>query len=290
MAVKKRGLGRGLDALLPKGKDPADESGGTGLGEIPVEWIQPGKYQPRHYFSEESLAELAASIKAQGVIQPVLLRVLGKDSYEIIAGERRWRAAQMAGLSRIPAVIRNDANDEAALAMSLIENIQREDLNPLEEARALQRLIEEFQFTHQKLADAVGKSRTAVTNSLRLINLAVPVAEMLEQGKLEMGHARALLALDSGDQPEAARLVVSKELNVRQTEALVKNFGEPSAGKKGKAESGDGDTRRLERNLGQQLGQPVQIKHSKAGKGKMVISYSSLDELDGILDRLGYKD
>lgn len=286
MVAKKRGLGRGLEALLPKKEKAAPLK--TGLEEIPIEFIQPGKYQPRTYFAEESIAELSDSIKAQGVIQPIVLRPISDDRYEIIAGERRWRAAQLAGFDKIPAVIRT-VDDESALAMSLIENIQREDLNPLEEATALKRLIDDFQFTHQEVADAVGKSRSAVTNTLRLTQLARPVSEMLVAGDLEMGHARALLTLEFNEQVRVAKQVVARGLNVRQTEELVRIAGKISenAGEKPRP---DADTRRLEQNLGQTLGQPVQIKHTKSGAGKLVITYNSLDELDGILLKMGHRD
>ena len=286
MAAKKRGLGRGLNAMLPKKEEVAPPK--TGLDEIPIEFIQPGKYQPRTYFAEESIAELSDSIKAQGVIQPIVLRPIGHDRYEIIAGERRWRAAQLAGIEKIPAVIRT-VDDESALAMSLIENIQREDLNPLEEATALQRLIDDFQFTHQEVADAVGKSRSAVTNTLRLTQLALPVAEMLVAGDLEMGHARALLTLEVNEQVAVAKQVVARGLNVRQTEELVR-AAVKTTGATGVKPARDADTRRLEQNLGQTLGQPVQIRHTKKGTGKLVISYSSLDELDGILSKMGYQE
>ena len=285
MVAKKRGLGRGLDTLLPKKETVAPQQ--IGLEEVPIEFIQPGKYQPRTYFAEESIAELRDSIKAQGIIQPVVLRSIADDRYEIIAGERRWRAAQLAGMEKIPAVIRK-VDDESAISMSLIENIQREDLNPLEEATALQRLIDDFQFTHQEVAEAVGKSRSAVTNTLRLIQLAQPVAEMLVAGDLEMGHARALLTLEVTQQVEVAKQVVARELNVRQTEELVRAGGrtiDNTSVKPGQ----DADTRRLEQNLGQALGQPVHIRHTKKGSGKLVISYSSLDELDGILSKMGYQ-
>lgn len=286
MVVKKRGLGRGLDALLPREEKPKPDK--SGLDEIPVEWIKPGKYQPRTYFADDSMAELAASIQAQGLIQPIVVRSAGENSFEIIAGERRWRAAQKAGLEKIPAVIR-DADDESALTMSLIENIQREDLNPLEEARALQRLVEEFQFTHQEVAEAVGKSRSAVTNMLRLTHLPGPVAEMLVHGDIEMGHARALLSLDRQMQLKVANQVISGGLNVRQTEELVRKLGKSP--KKNQAIPGsDADTRRLEERLGQTLGQPVQIRHSSKGRGKLIISYSSLDELDGVLAKIGYEE
>ena len=286
MVTKKRGLGRGLDALLPKKAELAPPK--TGLEEIPIEFIQPGKYQPRVYFAEESIAELSDSIKAQGIIQPIVLRPIANDCYEIIAGERRWRAAQLAGLAKVPAVIRT-VDDDSALAMSLIENIQREDLNPLEEANALQRLIDDFQFTHQEVADAVGKSRSAVTNNLRLTQLSPPVAEMLVAGDLEMGHARALLTLEAKEQVVVAKQVVARGLNVRQTEELIRAARKVAVDGPVKPAQ-DADTKRLEQNLGQTLGQPVQIKHSRKGAGKLVISYSSLDELDGILSRMGYKE
>ena len=217
-----------------------------------------------------------------------MLRPIANDRYEIIAGERRWRAAQLAGLAKVPAVIRT-VDDDSALAMSLIENIQREDLNPLEEATALQRLIDDFQFTHQEVADAVGKSRSAVTNTLRLTQLSPPVAEMLVAGDLEMGHARALLTLEAKEQVVVAKQVVARGLNVRQTEELIRAARKVAADGPVKPAQ-DADTKRLEQNLGQTLGQPVQIKHSRKGAGKLVISYSSLDELDGILSKMGYKE
>lgn len=299
MVAKKRGLGRGLEALLPKespiespkesqsDQQQADVERNGLLKEIPVEFIQPGRYQPRSHFDEEAIEELAASIKAQGLMQPIVLRRIGEDKFEIIAGERRWRAAQRATLEKIPALIR-EVSDEAALAMSLIENIQREDLNPLEEAVALQRLIDEFGFTHQKVADAVGKSRSAVTNVLRLTNLAPTVADMLAAGDLDMGHARALLTLPQEVQPQLARDIAAQGLNVRQAEALVREYGKPVEQKP--EPSRDADIARLEERLGQIISQPVAVKHSKKGKGKLVISYSSLDELDGILNRLGYEE
>ena len=283
MALKKRGLGRGLDALLPKDKAVAIDSG---LSEIPIEFIQSGRYQPRTHFAEASIEELSDSIKSQGVMQPIVLRPLSKDRYEIIAGERRWRAAQLAGKEKIPAVVR-DVDDESALAMSLIENIQREDLNPLEEARALQRLIDEFQLTHAEIARAVGKSRSAVTNMLRLCSIDSRVAGMLERGDIEMGHARALLTLEGSVQLELANTIVSRGLNVRQTEALIRTTDKPKA--KELSEDNDPDTRRLEENLGTILGQPVRIQHTASGKGKMIIRYNSLEELDGVLERMGLK-
>ncbi len=284
MAARKRGLGRGLDALLGE-SGQSDRATGQALEEVPVEWIRPGKYQPRKGFNEEALNELAASIRVQGVMQPIVLRSLGEDRYEIVAGERRWRAAQLAGLATIPAVIK-DVNDESAVAISLIENIQREDLNPMEEARALQRLIDEFDLTHQEVAEAVGKSRAAVTNFLRLLNLGPDVARMLAEGELEMGHARALLSLTRDQQSRAAREITARHLNVRQAEAMVRRM---LAADKGPARrsGGDSDTRQLEEKLSTKLGQPVSIQHSSKGKGKMVIRYNSLDELDGILRHFG---
>ncbi len=290
MVAKKRGLGRGLDALLPrdlKADKSAQKEAKGGLAEVPVEFIRPGRFQPRTQFDDASIAELAESIQAQGLMQPIVLRTLGPDSYEIIAGERRWRAAQQAGMEKVPVIVR-DVDDESALAMSLIENIQREDLNPLEEARALQRLIDDFQLTHQEVAEAVGKSRSAVSNTLRLNSLDAHVAEMLARGDLEMGHARALLTLDDDNQVEAARKIAAGGLNVRQAEAMVRNLAKPPAPKTTKTVSPD--VRRLEDNLGQRFGQPVQIRQSAKGKGKLVISYNSLDELDGILSKMGYEE
>ena len=259
----------------------------SSLQEVPIEWIRPGKYQPRKTIDDEPLQELSASIKAQGVMQPIVLRSIGEERYEIIAGERRWRATQLAGLDKIPAVIK-EVNDEAAVAMSLIENIQREDLNPMEEALALQRLIEEFDLTHQQVADAVGKSRTAVTNFLRLINLSPEVSQMLAHGDIEMGHARALLSLTHDQQGSVAREIAAQHLNVRQAEALVRKLvagpTKPSANKV------DADTRGLENRLGSKIGQKVNIQHSAKGKGKLVIAYNSLDELDGILHHFGDLD
>jgi ParB family chromosome partitioning protein len=283
MAAKKRGLGRGLDALIPGafgGQAPSPAKADGDLRELPVELIQRGQYQPRHGFDSESLEELAASIRAQGVVQPIVVRSIGPDTFEIIAGERRWRAAQMAGLQTIPAVVR-DVPDQAAVAMALIENIQREDLNPLEEANALKRLIDEFGLTHQQTAEAVGRSRTAVSNLLRLLELAPAVKEMVDQRRLEMGHARALLALDPQQQEAVGRQVASRGLSVRETEALVRRVLHPPAPKAEKAM--DPDIRRLQDELGSRLGARVQIQHGSAGKGRLVIQYNDLDELDGIL-------
>jgi len=288
MVAKKRGLGRGLDALLGaekrSGQQDVSHPARSILEEVPIEWIRPGKYQPRQTMDDEPLQELAASIRAQGVMQPIVLRSVGENRYEIIAGERRWRATQLAGLDKIPAVIK-EVNDEAAVAMSLIENIQREDLNPMEEALALQRLIEDFDLTHQQVADAVGKSRTAVTNFLRLINLSPEVAQMLAHGDIEMGHARALLSLSFEQQGSLAREIAAQNLNVRQAEALVRKMlsGKPSK----PGAKVDADTRSLENKLADRLGQKVNLQHTAKGKGKLVISYNSLDELDGILLHFG---
>ncbi len=280
MAKKK--LGRGLDALLRTSLDDADEA--ATLRDLPVEQLQRGRYQPREDMDPQRLEELAASIRAQGVVQPIVVRPIGPDRYEIIAGERRWRAAQLAGLHEIPAVVR-EVPDEAAVAMSLIENIQREELSPMEEANALQRLIDEFQMTHQQVAEAIGRSRTAVTNLLRLQGLHPEVKRMLNHGDLEMGHARALLALPSERQPEAARRVVTRGLSVRQTEQMVKQLLAPPKAKPAVAE--DPDVRRLQERLSERLGAPVRIITQGKNKGRLEIRYSSLEELDGILERIG---
>ena len=297
MSSKRRGLGRNLEALLGRSAattaaKPAAVASGDGLRKLSVALLQPGKYQPRRDLREESLADLADSIKAQGVIQPIVVRPVGgatKDGrYEIIAGERRWRAAQRAGLTDVPVVIRQ-VSDRAAIAMSLIENIQREDLNPLEEANALKRLIDEFKLTHDEAAQAVGRSRAAISNNLRLLDLTSEVKKLLAAGKLEMGQARALLALSSLTQVQAAQTVVAKGLSTRETEALVKRTladgGKPHG--KAKAQAKDPNVRRLEQQLGAKLGAPVVIEHHKSGKGRVVVSYGSLDELDGILAKLG---
>jgi len=286
---KKRGLGRGLDALLGVGHAEREnrEAAAGSVATLPVDLIQRGRFQPRRDFNAESLQELADSIRAQGVVQPVVVRPLPGGRYELIAGERRWRAAQMADLHDIPAVVR-DVPDQAAMAMGLIENIQRDDLNPLEEASALQRLLDEFGLTHQDVAEAVGKSRATVTNLLRLLELNEDVKAALEARQLEMGHARALLGLRGGAQSEAARLVVQKGLSVRETEALVRRLLEraehpPAARPQVRL---DPDIRRLQDNLCERLGARVEIRHAKSGKGQLVIAYGSLDELDGILDRI----
>jgi ParB family chromosome partitioning protein len=296
LSGKKPSLGRGLAELSPllaqRARGPAAaepvEAFGDRLATLPLDLLQRGKYQPRMDMREESLTELANSIKSQGLVQPILVRPLAigqpgeSQRYEIIAGERRWRAAQMAGLSDIPAVIR-DVPDEAAVAMALIENIQREDLNPLEEARALGRLIEEFGLTHQAAADSVGRSRAAVSNLLRLLELAEEVKQLLEQRGIEMGHARALLGLTNRrQQVEVATLVARKGLSVRDTEALVRRLGEPAAAPP-TAPKVDPDIHRLELELADKLGAKVLFQHSASGKGKLVVAYNSLDELEGIL-------
>lgn len=288
MSTKKRGLGKGLNALLgdirPIGSNEGEAAGD--LRNLPVDLIQRGKYQPRIDMHTESLEDLASSIRAQGVVQPIIVRPLAEPGrYEIIAGERRWRAAQIAGLQEIPVIVR-DVPDRAAIAMSLIENIQRENLNPLEEANALQRLIDEFVMTHQQAAEAVGRSRAAVSNLLRLLELADDVKRLIERGDLEMGHARALLSLQGASQGEAARQVVAKGLSVRETEQMVRRLqliaqekGEHSREKRHL----DPDIRKLQENLSEKIGAKVDVQHGARGTGKLVIHYNSLDELDGIL-------
>ncbi|MBU2884203.1 ParB/RepB/Spo0J family partition protein [Gilvimarinus agarilyticus] len=302
MAGKRKGLGKGLDALLGAGVNipPADVPVGDSTAEqtpaptpadgklmqLPVDLIQRGKYQPRRDMHPEALEELADSIKAQGVMQPIIVRPISEDKYEIIAGERRWRATQQAGLDKIPAVVR-DVPDEAAIAMALIENIQREDLNPIEEAVALKRLQDEFELTHLEVAQAVGKSRTTVTNLLRLIALDEEVKKLLEHGDLEMGHARALLSLTADQQRQVARQIVGKGMTVRQAEALVRKIQEEqNKGTIGAKPQESADIKRLQNELSETLGAGVAIQHSAKGKGKLVISYNNLDELDGILSHI----
>jgi ParB family chromosome partitioning protein len=286
MVLKKRGLGRGLDALLSGStaaalQEEAARSESRELQNLPVDLIQRGKYQPRRDMDPAALEELAQSIKAQGLMQPIVVRPLAGGRFEIIAGERRWRATQQAGLDKIAALVR-DIPDDAAIAMALIENIQREDLNPIEEAFALQRLQQEFQLTQQQVADAIGKSRVSVTNLLRLTALPEEIKTLLSHGDLEMGHARALLGLALEAQVEGARHVVARALTVRQTEALVRQW---LSGKQPQIEpaKADPDITRLEQRLAEKLGSPVQIKHGQKGKGQLVIRYSSLDELQGVL-------
>ncbi len=296
MTTRKKRLGRGLEALLSK--PVADTASVTGedrdaLRNIPLEHLQKGQYQPRVDMRQDTLEDLASSIKAQGVVQPIVARPLSKTNgdtqrYEIVAGERRWRAAQMAGLSDIPTVIRI-VPDDAAIAIALIENIQRESLNPLEEARALDRLIKEFKLTHQEAADAVGRSRVSVSNLLRLLDLSDRVMSLLESRQIEMGHARALLAISgTADQLDAARQVIKKQLSVRDTERLVRRLLTDKSSKKTTQAQSDGnaDIRRLEIEITDKIGAKVRIDHSQKGSGKLVIQYNSLDELDGILKHI----
>lgn len=288
MVVKKRGLGRGLDALLTASQ-PAEQgnrSNSTELQKLAIEFLHPGKYQPRKDMSQQALEDLALSIRAQGVIQPIVVRKVANDSYEIIAGERRWRASQLAQLSEVPCIVR-DVPDEAAVAIALIENIQREDLNAMEEAVALERLLTEFELTHQQVADAVGKSRTSITNLLRLNQLNDDVKVLLEHGDIDMGHARALLALDGEQQSDAGRLVAAKQLTVRETENLVRRLLQPPAEKP--AVRKDPDVAALETRLSEHLAAPVQIDYNRKGKGKMVIAYSSLAELEQILSKMQWQ-
>lgn len=290
MSVKKRGLGRGLDALLTNGRPaaaenvPQVESHPHELQKLPIEFLKPGKYQPRKDMSQDALDDLASSIRAQGVIQPIVVRLVADNTYEIIAGERRWRASQIAGLAEVPCIIKN-VPDEAAVAIALIENIQREDLNAMEEAVALQRLSTEFELTHQQVADAVGKSRTTVTNLLRLNQLVDDVKTLLEHGDIEMGHARALLTLSPEQQSEAGRVIAAKQMTVREAEALVRRILEPLPPAEPKIK--DPDVAALEQRLSERFAAPVQISYSKKGKGELVIGYSNLAELDGILAKLG---
>ncbi|PCI60494.1 MAG: chromosome partitioning protein ParB [Gammaproteobacteria bacterium] len=295
-ASKRRGLGRGLDALLSA---PIKKNSNSDIDEVvnqqqselqklPIELLQPGKYQPRKDMSAEALEDLSSSIKSQGIIQPIVVRPVGENNqgikiYEIIAGERRWRAAQLAEIDIVPCLIK-DVPDESAVAIALIENIQREDLNAMEEATALNRLLKEFDLTHQEVADAVGKSRTTVSNLLRLNSLNDEVKTLLEHGDIEMGHARALLALEDDLQTTTARTVAAKELTVRETENLVKKVLTPLKAKVDNVK--DAETCSLEQNLSEKLGANVSIAHNKKGKGKLIINYNNLDELDGILTKI----
>lgn len=297
---KKARLGRGLEALLGDVAAPAtaaddaaaasDNAGAGALRELPVEQLQRGAYQPRNRMAQDALEELAETIKRQGVIQPLLVRAAGRGRYEIIAGERRWRAAQLAGLAAVPAFVR-DISDRDAMAVALIENIQREDLNAVEEAAGFQRLLDDFGLTHQQIADLVGRSRAAVTNHLRLLALHPAVKKQLAAGDLDMGHARALLALAAAAQPGAANKVIAGKLSVRQTEALVKRLmagddgGDGDGGNDAKTAAQNADVARLEEDLSQRLGARVAIRHGRSA-GKVVIHYHSLDELDGIIARI----
>jgi len=280
--VKLKGLGRGLDALLSGDKERADDRPPT---ELAVGLLKPGRFQPRTRMDPQSIAELADSIKAQGLIQPILVRPIENGKYEIIAGERRWRAAQLAGLTQIPVVIRA-VPDKSALAMALIENIQREDLNPLEEATGIQRLVEEFDMTHDAAAQAVGRSRSAVTNLLRLLNLSKAVQDLLMQGKIEMGHARALLAVSGSRQADLAHQIISRNLSVREAEQLVGQVEVASRKTSRKQHRKDRDLQALEEELSEILGTAVTVKTMRGGRGKLTIHYASLDQLDNVLQKL----
>ncbi len=282
MAKLQRGLGRGLDALLSGGKSEKDEM----MRDLNVNQLKPGKYQPRSHMDEASLNDLAASIKVQGIMQPILVRQVADNNYEIIAGERRWRAAQIAGLTHVPVLVRS-VPDNAALAMALIENIQRENLNPLEEAIGIQRLIDEFKMTHHVAADAVGRSRSAASNLLRLLKLPKVVQNMLMENKLDMGHARALLSLESAQQILLANKIVMEQLSVREAERLVqKQTHEPEKEKQKKTIKLNRDTQRLQEEMGAYLGTYVEIKPGNKGKGKLIIEYANHDQLDEFLSRL----
>jgi len=282
MAKLHKGLGRGLDALLSGGKSEKDEV----MRDLNVTLLRPGKYQPRTHMDEASLNDLAASIKAQGIMQPILVRQIADSNYEIIAGERRWRAAQLAGLTHVPVLVRS-VPDNAALAMALIENIQRENLNPLEEAIGLQRLIDEFKMTHHVAAEAVGRSRSAASNLLRLLKLPKAVQNMLMENKLDMGHARALLSLESAQQILLANKIVMEQLSVREAEKLVqKQTGEPEKEKHKKADKLSRDTQRLQDEISAHLGTRVEIKPGNKGAGKLIIGYTNHDQLEEILDKL----
>jgi ParB family chromosome partitioning protein len=291
MSAKPRGLGRGLDALLGTGNKGArieDPAPGDLLRSLPVEQIQAGRYQPRRHFDDAALDELAESIRQQGVIQPILVRAIGKDRYEIIAGERRWRAASRAGLAEIPVVLRK-VDDRAVIAMALIENIQREDLNPLEEAQALARLIDEFALTHQQAAEAVGRSRASVSNLLRLLELPEPLQALLAEGRLEMGHARALLTLAPQAALALARQAAEEGWSVREVERRAQALaagGLPAAKPARPLPRRDADVARLERELGELLGTRVQVQAGRGGKGRLVLHYHGHDTLDGLLERL----
>lgn len=294
MSAKKRGLGlgRGLDALLGgdsggngEPSSPASTNDNDGeLRSIAVAAVSAGKYQPRRNFDDEKLGELASSILAQGVIEPIIVRAVGKDRFELIAGERRWRASQLAGLTEIPALVRQ-LDDRAVIAIALIENIQREDLSPLEEAQALARLIEEFDLTHQQTADAVGRSRAAVSNLLRLLELPTEIRRLLDEGKLEMGHARALLTLPEPRAISLARQAVDQQWSVRELEEVARRASEIPKGKPGTPKR-DADIESLERELSEKFGARVALNHGRSGRGKVVIQYHSLDELDGILQKI----
>lgn len=290
MAIKKNPLGRNLSSLLSKtalqhaAENASSVSSGRDvLRSLSLDLISPGPYQPRSVFDPDRMEELAESIRHQGIIQPVIVRARGDNNYELIAGERRWRAAQIAGIEKIPAIVR-EVPDEIAIAMALVENIQREDLNPIEEATALRRLVDEFQMTHQQAGEAVGRSRSAVSNLLRLLELSQEVRELVDAKHLEMGHARALLTLEPSMQAQAAREVVRKSLSVRETEQLVRRIKNPPVRK---IQTPDPDIQRLQDTLSEKLCARVKLSHNAGGKGKMVIAYNSADELEGILQQMG---
>ena len=282
---KRNALGRGLSAMLARSEIEQQQQDQASLRELPVDLIQPGRFQPRTTMDQDKLQELADSIRAQGMVQPLIVRTLSANSFELIAGERRWRAAQLAGLHKVPAVVR-DVSDEVTVAMALIENIQREDLNPLEEAGALQRLIKEFAMTHEQAGKAVGRSRAAVSNLLRLLELEPEVQKLVNERRLDMGHARALLALRGQAQLRAARHVVSKQLSVRATEQYLAKNDQADKTSRRKTAQPDADIQRLQRQLADQLGAPTSVRHKASGAGQLVISYHNLDELDGIIARI----
>lgn len=285
--MKKKRLGRGLGSLIGNIDEViqvSEQDQSAGLLELGIDRIKRGRYQPRQHFDQQSLQELADSIRAQGVVQPLVVR-READHYELIAGERRWRAAQLAGLQTVPTVVR-DLDSKSAAAVALIENIQREDLNPIEESQALMRLIDEFDLTHQQVADSVGRSRATVSNLLRLLDLAEPVKQQVNHGLLNMGHARALLTLVRHDQIEIANIIVNRGLSVRETEALVKQVQNNGTKKKAQADKVDPDIRRLENRIGEQLGAEVKIKTNARGSGQLIMHFHSSDELDGILQHL----
>jgi len=289
MATKKKPLGRNLNALLGKTRAAAEKADATAeasaLHELALDAIEPGRYQPRSAMDPKKLEELSESIRVQGLVQPIVVRPLARaGKYELIAGERRWRATRMAGKTTIPAIVR-EIEDEATLALALIENIQRENLNPLEEAVALKRLIDEFELTHSQAAESVGRSRAAVSNLLRLLELAPEVRELVDQRRIDMGHARALLGLERAEQIRAANQVISLELSVRQTETLVKRMKSGAGSQKKPSPSKSPDLERLEQDLTETLCAPVSIRHSSSGKGQVTIRYTNLDELDGLLER-----
>ncbi len=285
MNTKKSRLGRGLDALLGDAGASVGNSEPDRLQQLPVELLQRGQFQPRRHMDQEALDDLANSISKQGVLQPIVARKLDSGDYEIIAGERRWRAAQQAGLDRVPVVVR-ELSDEDAMVIGLIENLQREDLNPIEEARGMQRLIEEFTMTHQQVADSVSRSRAAVSNLLRLLSLQGEVSSLLEQRQLDMGHARALLSLDEGMQLKAAQQIIKVGMSVRQTENLVRRMQEEQVNPVSKAKEKDPDVRHLEESLSERLGTNVVIKVGNRGKGKLIIDFHSNDVLQGILEKI----